>query len=267
MAARRKAILVVGGARGIGEALIQGFPESGYAVTLWDTRPGDAHGGAVVERQTIDIGDREAVARALAALSARGARFHAVVVSAGVHATCPVELMPDELLDHVMHVNFLAHARLVRDVIPLMEAGGRIVGVSSIAAAVGIPMSAAYSASKAALESFYESLALELRRKAIWPVIIRPGNVNTGFNETGNQLTSGGDAELVADHRRVVDMIHSRHGMPASQVARVIRKAIDARTPRFCYVVGQNAQRATWAKRILGPDAALELLRRHFGFR
>ena len=263
----RKAILVVGGASGIGQALIQGFPASGYEVTLWDTRPGEADGGAVVDRQTIDITDRAAVVAALAARAARGVRFHAVVVSAGVHATSPVEQMPDTLLDHVMNVNFLAHVRLVRDVIPLMETGGRIVGVSSIAAAVGIPMSSAYSASKAALESFYESLAIELRRKRIWPVVVRPGNVNTGFNETGNQVADNGDAELTEAHRRVVDMIHSRHGMPADQVARVIRKAIDAPRPRFCYVVGQNAQRATWAKRILGPDLALMLLRRHFGFR
>jgi len=51
------------------------------------------------------------------------------------------------------------------DVPWLMLPGGRIIGVSSIAAAVGIPMSSAYSASKAALESFYESLAIELRSK------------------------------------------------------------------------------------------------------
>lgn len=263
----RKAILVVGGASGIGQALVREFGQGEYAVTVWDSRPGTATEPSVIDRRTIDIGDRAAVLAALAALAARGVRFHAVVVSAGVHATSPVERMPDELLDHVMNVNFLAHVRLVRDVIPLMLPGGRIVGVSSIAAAVGIPMSSAYSASKAALESFYESLALELRRKPIWPVVVRPGNVNTGFNETGNQVADNGDAELTEAHRRVVDMIHSRHGMPAEQVARVIRKAIDAPRPRFCYVVGQNAQRATWAKRILGPDAALELLRRHFGFR
>lgn len=267
MAADRKAILVVGGASGIGQALIRGLDAQRYSVTSWDVRPVDAGGPAVIEHRTIDIGDREATARACADLSARGMHFHAVVVSAGVHATCPVEQMSDTLLDQVMNVNFLAHARLVRDVIPLMDAGGQIIGVSSIAAAVGIPMSSAYSASKAALESFYESLAIELRRKRIWPVIVRPGNVNTGFNETGNQSPTGSDAELADAHRRVVDMIHSRHGMPADQVARVIRKAIDARQPRFCYVVGRNAQRATWAKRLLGPDAALALLRRHFGFR
>lgn len=267
MAPDRKAVLVVGGASGIGQALIHGFGESDYAVIAWDSRPGKTAEPSVVDRQTIDISDRVSVTNALAALAARGVRFHAVVVSAGIHATSPVERMPDELLDRVMNVNFLAHVKLVRDVIPLMRPGGRIIGVSSIAAAVGIPMSSAYSASKAALETFYESLAIELHRTPIWPVVVRPGNVNTGFNETGNLVAHDGDAELTEAHRRVVDMIHSRHGMAAEQVALVIRKAIDAPRPRFCYVVGQNAQRATWATRLLGPDAALMLLRRHFGFR
>jgi NAD(P)-dependent dehydrogenase (short-subunit alcohol dehydrogenase family) len=265
--ADKKRVLVVGGANGIGQALVRGLGAGDYEVTVWDVQPGDVAQTPVVQRQTIDIGEHEAVARELASLSARGVRFYAVVVCAGVHATCPVEQMPDELLDRVMNVNFLAHARLVRDVIPLMLSGGRIIGLSSIAAEVGIPMSSAYAASKAALEAFYESLAIELRRKAIWPVVVRPGNVNTGFNETGNRLAATGDTELAADHRRVLDMIHSRHGMPVGEVALVIRKAIDAPRPRFCYVVGQNAQRATWAKRILGPDAALMLVRRHFGLR
>lgn len=266
MAAQRQAILVVGGARGIGQALVRGFDAANYAVTLWDASHAGLDGAAVTERLTIDISDRDAVARAIAELARRGTRLRAVVVSAGVHATCPVEQMPDELLGRVLDVNFLAHARLVRDLIPLMQPEGRVIGVSSIAAAVGIPMSSAYSASKAALEAFYESLAIEVRRVPLWPVVVRPGNVNTGFNETGNHQT-GGDPDMADAHRRVVDMIHSRHGMPAEQVAAVIRRAIDARRPRFCYVVGQNAQRATWAKRVLGPDLALRLLRRHFGFR
>ena len=265
MADGRKAVLVVGGGRGIGRAAARGLAGDGYAATVWDALADDAADAAVADRQTIDIGDRDLLARAVASLSEGGARFHAVVVTAGVHATCPVEQMSDELLDRVMNVNFLAHARLVRGVVPLMLPGGRIVGVSSIAASIGIPMASAYSASKAALELFYESLAIELRRKSVWAVIVRPGNVNTGFNETGNELSGQGDVELAVAHRRVVDMIHSRHGMPAEQVAKVIRKAVNAPRPRFCYVVGRNAQRAAWATRILGQEAAMTLLRRHFG--
>ncbi len=55
--------------------------------------------------------------------------------------------------------------------------------------------------------------------------------------------------------------------MPAEDVAAAIRKAIAAPRPRFCYVVGRNAQRAAWAARLLGPDVAMMLLRRHFGLR
>jgi NAD(P)-dependent dehydrogenase (short-subunit alcohol dehydrogenase family) len=261
-------VLVVGGARGIGKALVEELDAGRYDVVVWDVLPWEGSAPAGVEHRIVDLADPAGVRQGLEDLAARGVRLHAVVVSAGVHATCPVERMSGALLARVMDVNFLAHARLVREVLPLMAPDSRIIGVSSIAAAVGIPMSSAYSASKAALEAFYESLAIEVRRRSIWPVVVRPGNVNTGFNETGNALDDAdADGELHAAHAHVVDMIHSRYGMPPLEVARAIRAAIDAPRPRFCYVVGRNAQRATWAKRLLGPDLALALLRRHFGLR
>ena len=176
-------------------------------------------------------------------------------------------MTPNHEWDNLMDTNVGGVFRCCRAVLPSMvkQGNGTIVNVSSLAALRGLAGQTAYSASKAALELFYESLAIELRRKSVWAVIVRPGNVNTGFNETGNELSGQGDVELAAAHRRVVDMIHSRHGMPAEQVAKVIRKAVNAPRPRFCYVVGRNAQRAAWATRILGQEAAMTLLRRHFG--
>jgi len=100
----------------------------------------------------------------------------------------------------------------------------------------------------------------------VWPVIVQPGNVNTGFNETGNNIPEGLDAALASRYRAVVETIHSRHGMPPQDVAAVICRAVAAEQPAFLYVVGKNAQRANLARRILGYNGALYFLRRHFGF-
>jgi NAD(P)-dependent dehydrogenase (short-subunit alcohol dehydrogenase family) len=261
-----KRALVVGGAKGIGLATVRVLRDKGYQVTVWDNDEVALSRHNSTDRRTVDIADRNAVKREIASLKDAGVVFYAAVVTAGVHATSPVEIMTDDMLDRVTDINFLSHAKLVRDIIPLMQKGGRIIGVSSIAATVGIPMSAAYSASKAALELFYETLATELRYRSISALIVNPGNVNTGFNETGNAVMTDAPPELGLAHRKVLESIHSRHGMEPNDVAKVIAKAVSATTPAFYYLVGSNAKRAALAKRILGHDGAMYFLRRHFGF-
>ncbi|SME98860.1 NAD(P)-dependent dehydrogenase, short-chain alcohol dehydrogenase family [Tistlia consotensis] len=263
-----KRALVVGGAKGIGLATARRLCSAGGEVIVWDNDAAALEGLDFLEagaRALVELTDRAAVAERIAGLRQAGTRLDAVIVAAGVHATCPVEFMSDALLDRTLEVNFTAHAKLVRDLIPLMAPDGRIVGVSSIAAAVGIPMSSAYAASKAALELFYETLATELLPRRLWAVIVQPGNVNTGFNETGNDFRGAAGDPLAEGYRKVVDSIHSRHGMPPEAVAEAICAALAARRPRLHYVVGKNAAKANLAKRLLGRQGAAVMLRRHFG--
>jgi NAD(P)-dependent dehydrogenase (short-subunit alcohol dehydrogenase family) len=265
---RGATVLVVGGAKGIGLATTRALAAAGYAPIVWDH---DSHAlgqlGVAACTMLVALGDRRAVHGALETLRMAGTSLHAVIIVAGVHGTCPAEAMPDDFLEHVLDINFTAHAKLVRDVLPLMAQDSRIVGVSSIAATVGIPMSSAYAASKAALEKFYESLVPELLERRIWPVIIQPGNVNTGFNETGNIYESGCSPFLGRHYQSVLSRIDSRHGMPPEDVAAAILKTVRSVRPRFFNVVGRNAQRAYLATRLLGRNGALQLLLRYFGFK
>ena len=127
----------------------------------------------------------------------------AVILSAAVHATYPAELMPDALIERVLDVNLAAHIKFLRDVLPLVKDGGRIVGLSSNCADIGIPMESLYAASKAGLERFYEALAVEIAYRRIRPIVIHPGNVNTGFNETGNDYRPTGNPFIDDGYRRV----------------------------------------------------------------
>lgn len=261
-------ILVVGGAKGIGLATTRALAAAGYGLIVWDN-DSEALGrlSGPVQTMMVSLGDRPTVRAALDTLRTAGAPLHAVVIVAGVHGTCPAEVMPDDFLERVIDINFTAHAKLVRDVLPLMAPDSRIIGVSSIAATVGIPMSSAYAASKAALEKFYESLVSELLERRVWPVIVQPGNVNTGFNETGNIYENDRSSFLGRHYQSVLSRIDSRHGMPPEDVAAAILKAVQSGRPRFFNVVGQNAQRAYLATRLLGRNGALQLLLRYFGFR
>lgn len=262
MCERRPLAVVIGSAGGIGKCTAEKLSGS-FRVLGVDLKKGELPG---VESFQVDITDRDAVRNLVSTLTDRGDKVAALVVSAAVHSTHPVEFLPDDLVDTVVDINLVSHIKLVRDFLPVVQDGGSIIGVSSIAACVGVPMSSLYSASKRGLEGFYESLRTELAYRKIRVSVIHPGNVNTGFNETGNSYTPEGHPGVDEHYREVVGRIDSRFGIAPDKVAGVIQQVMHREHPRFCYVVGLNALKANWARKLLGRDLALWLMGKFFGF-
>jgi short-subunit dehydrogenase len=269
----KKKILIIGGASGIGKTLAEILLKKNYRVTITDRhkdkletvksqlkkiQPG------LLSTLAFDITDRQASLDALDQIDA-SERLDCIVVSAGTHSAYPIEFITDDVVDSVIDINLSAHIKLVRDILPKIKNGGKIIGLSSIAAGLGIPMSSMYSASKAGLEGFYESLSMEVSYRNIKAILIQPGNVNTGFNETGNDYRPTGNRFVDEGYGKVVSSIDSSKGMNPEVVAKVIHKAIESPSPKFCYIVGMNALKAHWAKRLLGRDLALKVMAKYFG--
>jgi short-subunit dehydrogenase len=91
----------------------------------------------------------------------------------------------------VINVNVIGAANSVSAVVPEMVKRGRghLVVISSLAAYRGLPKSAAYCASKAAVSAFFESLRLDLQPRGIDVTIIHPGFIKT-------PLTAGRHAQM-----------------------------------------------------------------------
>lgn len=82
----------------------------------------------------------------------------------------------------MLHVNVLAVAELTRALLPRMvEQGGGIINIASLAADLFIPDFAIYAASKAFVASFSEAVRLEVRKAGVPVVAVCPGPVHTGF--------------------------------------------------------------------------------------
>ncbi len=269
-----KKVVIVGGASGIGKTLAEKLLRGNYHVTITDHHQNKLEAArsqlekiqpGLLSTLAFDITDRKGSIEALNQIEpSKG--LDCLVVSAGAHSAFPVEYMTDNVIDSVMDVNLTAHIKLVRDALPKIKDGGKIIGISSIAAGLGIPMSSMYSATKAGLEGFYESLSTEVSYRNIKAVLIQPGNVNTGFNETGNDYRPTGNRYIDEGYARVVSSIDSSKGMNPEIVADVIYQAIKSSSPKFCYIVGMNALKAHWAKKILGRDLALKVMAKYFGF-
>jgi short-subunit dehydrogenase len=84
-------------------------------------------------------------------------------------------------LDAVHALNYLSPVRIILTLLPRMleRGGGRIVNISSVAARLSPPGEAVYAASKAALTSFSESLAVELWDTPVEVHVVNPGVIDT----------------------------------------------------------------------------------------
>ena len=94
-------------------------------------------------------------------------------------------------------------------------------------------------------------------------VVVQPGNINTGFNETGNKF-SNRNSKSYKFYIKVVKKIHSKYGMKPENVAIKIANILKKKNPLPRYVIGKNAILANLVLRGLGLFLTLRLLRVFF---
>lgn len=184
-----KVVVVTGAAGGMGRALCHELAHEGVRLGLIDR---DAEGLTSLQERlhecgvpccgvTTDVSDRQAIGAAFDVLVAALGPVDILVACAGITGTTLVNDLAVERTEAIVRVNFLGVVYAVDAVLPDMIArgSGHIVALSSLAGCRGMPFSAAYSASKAALIMYLESLRPPLRRRGIAVTTILPGFVRT----------------------------------------------------------------------------------------
>jgi 3-oxoacyl-[acyl-carrier protein] reductase len=124
-------------------------------------------GRAEVLAATVDVRDTGAVDGFVAAIGERFGRVDVLVNNAGGTFVAPALDVSPKGEAMLVAENFSQVLHLVRRVVPLMDAGGAIVNVTSIEAHQAAPGFAVYAAMKAAVANLTRSLALELAPRGI----------------------------------------------------------------------------------------------------
>jgi len=138
-----------------------------------------------------DVQDAQSMRAVAQELVTKFGRIDVLIANAGVGVTNPGTQFDAAKLASVINVNVNGVANSVAAVLPEMVArgSGQLVAISSLAAYRGLPKSAAYCASKAAVSAMFESLRLDLAPRGISVTIIHPGFIKT-------PLTAGREAKL-----------------------------------------------------------------------
>ncbi|MDA3957708.1 SDR family oxidoreductase [Oceanispirochaeta sp.] len=168
----------------------------------------------------LDIGCHEELTQAAQKAQARWGRIDVLINNAGVSQRSLAAETDFEVMKTIMDVNFLGSAGLTRAVLPYMIArnSGIIAPVSSVAGKFSTPLRTSYSASKMALQGFYDGLRAELHSQGIHVNFIIPGFVKT--NISINALKANGEKHAEMDPNQAA-------GISSEKAARIILKGLE----------------------------------------
>lgn len=179
-----KVAVVIGGHGGIGGAIAERFATEGATVYASSRRTQaldvERGAGRLLER-SLDASDVTALAAFFDSVRREAGRVDVLVVNAGLSEFAPLETLTAEHFDRTFALNVRALLFATQAATAIMPAGGTIVLIGSIAAAIGTPGYGVYGASKAAVRSFARTWANELAPRNIRVNVVAPGPTDTAM--------------------------------------------------------------------------------------
>lgn len=203
-----KNVLVTGASSGIGAALAEGFAAAGATVGICARRTERLEEvlGRVREHApeslawTVDLADLDGIAKFARRVVDDLGGVDVLVNNAGIPKRRRVADLTPEVVEAVMAINYYSPIRLTLALLSELETRrGRIVNISSIAARLGPPSESAYSASKAALTAWSESMAVDLAvgGSAVRVHVVNPGVIDTDLFHMPDNDESLADLEAL----------------------------------------------------------------------
>ncbi len=194
MSAAKPVVLVTGGSRGIGAALLERFKQGGFLVAACARSPlSSPHADLAL---ACDVSDAKQVKATVAAVLARFGRIDVLVNNAGLAGANSLDPEDDDALWHeILAVNLHGTYLMSKSVLPsLPDGAGRIINIASVLALKGAPDQTAYTAAKHGVLGFTRALALHAAPRRITVNAICPGWTRTAMAEGRMR-----DLDLTAD--------------------------------------------------------------------
>lgn len=224
---QNKTIWITGASSGIGEALALEWAKHSPTIILSgrneerlnEVKQNCEALGAKCFVVVLDLTDQKSIIDATKNVLEKHPSIDILVNNGGISQRSTAIETPVEVDRKIMETNFFGAVTLTKEVIPSMvkNRNGHIVVISSVVGKFGFPLRTAYSASKHALQGFFDSLRAELTPDNVKVTMVSPGRITT--NISVNAIDKDGAKHGVMDPGQA-------SGMPSDVCARKIISAV-----------------------------------------
>jgi short-subunit dehydrogenase len=226
----RRTIIMTGASDGIGAALARTLADRSTNLVLAarnekklrDVARQCEDAGAKTLVVGTDVADRSACQALVERAAATFEVVDVLVNNAGISMLCRFDQVQDlSMFDRLMQVNYLGAVYCTYYALPLLKKShGLVVAISSLQGKTGFPLYTGYSASKHAMQGFFDSLRIELRGSGVDVLVVSPGPVATSIQ--ANRLGGDGKSGIPSAPPGSAEM-------PVQECARQIARAIRGR--------------------------------------
>lgn len=192
----QKKCFITGAASGIGRATAVRAAREGALLCVCDINPegleklaqeiGSQH---ILASKAFDISSYDAVKNFADEIHSQHGSMDIIMNIAGISTWGAIDALEHKHWRQLIEINLMGPIHVLECFVPEMikaKRGGHIVNVSSAAGLLGLPLHAAYSATKFGLRGISEVLRFDLRKHHIHVSLVCPGAVNTGLVQTIN---------------------------------------------------------------------------------
>ena len=202
---KHKSVLVLGGSRGIGAAIVRRFASDGASVVF--SYAGSREAAEELAKESgstavlADSADRDAIIK----LVSDSGPLDILVINAGIILFGDARELDSDDVDRLFQINIHARYHAAVEAARKMPAGGRIIVIGSVNGdRMPLPGLAAYAVSKSALQGLARGLARDFGPQGITVNIVQPGPIDTDANPESGPLK-----ELMHSFMAI-----KRHGRP-----------------------------------------------------
>jgi 3-oxoacyl-[acyl-carrier protein] reductase len=194
-----KSVIVTGGSRGIGRAIVELFADEDCDVTFFYRGNAQAAtsvieaaqlAGKKVFAEQLDVRDAAACAAAVERVAERCGRIDILVNNAGIIRDNQLAALEDDDVRSVLETNVGGVFNVTRAVVPhmIVQRAGKIINLSSVSGEKGGRGQTNYAASKGAINAFTRALAVELAPRKITVNAVAPGVIETEMSQDVREL-------------------------------------------------------------------------------
>jgi len=181
MSSSQKVVLVTGGSRGMGLAMVQRFQKAGYKVATCATTLENARKSGADFAFACDVSKRDQVKAGIAAVVQALGGIDVLINNAGLAGTNLLDPSDDDAFwEQIIDVNLNGTYYMAKYALPhLPDQSGRIINIASVLALKGVPDQTAYCAAKHGVLGFTRALAHFTAPRGITVNVICPGWTRT----------------------------------------------------------------------------------------